>query len=58
MKKIVDINCPKCSEKQWSIMDKKYLELFGVCWSCDKKEWEKGNLPLEEFEKRERLALK
>lgn len=49
--------CPKCKEKQWSIMDKKYLEIYGHCWHCDKLEWQAGKLSLEEFEKRERIAL-
>ncbi len=52
-----DIICPRCNEKQWSIIDKKYNELFGHCWFCDKKSWESGWLPLQEFERREREAL-
>lgn len=52
------INCPECNEQQWSMMDKEYLKLFGHCWSCDKKLWEEGKLSLEEFEKREREALR
>ena len=54
---MVNMDCSICKEKQWSIMDKKYLELFGKCWSCDKKEWEAGRLSLEEFERRECEAL-
>lgn len=50
-------NCPKCSEAQWSIMDNKYLDLYGQCWSCDKRAWTSGEMTLEEFEKRERMAL-
>jgi hypothetical protein len=50
-------NCPKCSEAQWSIMDNKYLDLYGQCWSCDKRAWTSGEMTLEEFEKRERAAL-
>jgi hypothetical protein len=50
--------CLKCKEEQWSIMDKKYVELFGNCWSCDKKLWEEHELSLEEFERREDEALK
>lgn len=49
--------CPACSETQWSLVDKKYLALFGTCWAEDKKRWEDGELSLEEFEKREREAL-
>lgn len=50
--------CSKCkSSNQISPMDKKYLELFEVCWDCDKKAWVEGNLSLEEFEAREAQAL-
>lgn len=49
--------CPKCNEFQWSIMDKNYLVLFGICWSCDKEKWENGKLSLKIFEDREKLAL-
>jgi len=52
-----DINCPDCGEKQWSIQDKKYVELFSTGWCCDKKRWFNGELLLEELEKRERLSL-
>ena len=48
--------CPKCGEQQWSNMDKKYLELFGQCWSCDQKLWDEGKLTLKEFERREKEA--
>jgi len=48
--------CPKCTERQWSIADNRYLELFGQCWSCDKKEWQAGRLSLKDFEERERRA--
>jgi len=54
----IPIFCPKCEEQQWSIADKKYLKLFDICWSCDKKEWEAGRLSLEEFERREKLSVK
>ena len=50
--------CSKCGDYQYSVMDKKYLELFGQCWSCDKKLWQAGNLTIEEFEKREKEASK
>jgi len=50
------INCPECNQKQWSIMDKKYLALFNQCWSCDKLDWQNKKLSLEEFEEREREA--
>jgi hypothetical protein len=49
--------CPKCNCTQWSIQDKKYLELYGNCWGCDKEQWEQGKLTLEEFEKREVKSL-
>ena len=56
MAKFGEHTCPKCNEKQWSISDNNYLEQFGQCWGCDKKEWEAGRLSLEEFERRERIA--
>jgi hypothetical protein len=49
--------CPECNEKQWSIMDKNYLKIYGKCWYCDKELWERGFLSLEEFENREKKAL-
>lgn len=49
--------CEHCGEAQYSVSDKKYLELFGQCWSCDKKLWESGELSLEEFESRERKSV-
>lgn len=49
--------CAKCGGSQWSVADKKYLELVGQCWSCDKKSWEAGTLSLEEFERREKQAV-
>lgn len=45
--------CSSCGEKQWSIADNKYLKLFGTCWKEDKGRWERGELSLEEFERRE-----
>ena len=54
--KFGQLTCHACQEKQWSIADNRYLELFGQCWGCDKKRWENGELSLEEFEKRELLA--
>lgn len=50
--------CPVCAELQWSLSDQKYVELFGVCWSEDKRKWENGELSLEEFESRELRASK
>ena len=50
------MNC-KCGGHQGSKMDKKYLELYGVCWSCDKKRWKKGKLSLHQFEMKEQLVL-
>ena len=49
--------CPKCKKEQWSPLDRNYLKRYSHCWSCDKKEWEKGNLSLERFEERERRSL-
>lgn len=49
--------CGNCKEKQWSVMDKNYLALFGICWSCDKKNWESGVLSLGAFERKEKKAL-
>ncbi len=48
--------CKKCGFESWSIIDKRYAQLYG-CWSCDKEQWEQGKLSLEEFEKREKNAL-
>lgn len=48
--------CPDCGETQWSITDKRYLDLFGTCWAEDKLRWEQGMLSLEEFERREKKA--
>lgn len=49
--------CPHCHQELWSYQDKKYLELYGFCWSCDKKWWEDGHMTTEEFEERERKSL-
>lgn len=48
--------CPSCGEKQWSINDNRYLDLWGICWAEDRKKWEDGKLSLEEFEERELQA--
>lgn len=50
--------CHSCGETQWSIADRKYLELFGTCWGEDKVRWENGEISLEEFERRELEAAK
>ena len=50
--------CPDCKEKMWSPMDKSYLKLYGTCWECDQKRWQSEKLGLEEFERRENLAIK
>jgi hypothetical protein len=57
-KKIEYHICPDCSEKQWSIADRKYLEIYETCWACDKKRWKAGKLSLEEFEEREKQSVK
>lgn len=49
--------CPKCKAIQYSKMDKKYLELYGQCWACDREDWNFKKLSLKEFEKREAIAL-
>ena len=49
--------CPTCGYENWSQMDKKYAELYG-CWHCDKEKWLKKELTTEEFEQREKNALK
>lgn len=46
-----------CGEIQWSLMEKAYCILYGVCWSEDKEQWEKGKLDLAVFENREKQAL-
>jgi len=51
------LHCPECHEKQWSAYDRIYVALFGHCWTCDKKLWEKGRLTTELFEERENLTL-
>lgn len=50
------MNCPHCNERQWSVFDNIYLELFDTCWSCDNKKCMNGSLSLEEFEKKELQA--
>ena len=50
--------CPVCSKPPWSITDRNYLRIYGHCWSCDKRKWEKGKLSLKEFEERENRAWK
>ena len=50
--------CSKCNERQWSISNNRYLELFSQCWSCDKVAWQNKQLSLEEFERREVESLK
>jgi len=48
--------CPKCSQRQWSRTDEKYLLDNKQCWECDKIEWEADKLSLKEFERRELKA--
>lgn len=59
---IYPTQCPECSELQYSLFDKKYLELNkphgnNQCWGCDKTDWGQGVLSLHDFEKREELVL-
>ncbi len=49
--------CPDCKNPPYSPMDKSYLKLFKRCWTCDKNDWERGQLSLKEFEKQEQQAL-
>lgn len=58
MTKYAEHICPSCGERQWSIVDNRYLELFRTCWSEDRQRWQDGKLSLEEFEKRELQAAK
>jgi len=51
------MSCPKCNEDQYSLMDKKYVELFDVCWSCDNKRFQTKKLLLADFEIKEKHAL-
>jgi hypothetical protein len=52
------MTCKHCNGRQYSESDKKYLEIYGRCWSCDKRDWETGKLTLAEFENREANAVK
>ena len=52
------MTCEKCRNIQWSSNDISYLNLYGICWDCDKEKWENGELSLKEFEKREKEANK
>ncbi len=50
--------CDSCGETvEYSAMDRCYVILYGTCWDCDKKRWEKGELPTSEFEAKETKAL-
>ena len=49
--------CPKCNEQQYSVMDCNYLRLYRNCWSCDHKKWQKNELNIKEFERREKTAI-
>lgn len=52
-----EIICKKCGQKQWSLMDQKYAQLFPQCWSCDNAAFWAKELDLKVFEKRETEAL-
>ncbi len=52
-----EIICKKCGEKQYSIMDQKYAQLFPQCWSCDNAAFWAKELKKDIFEKRETEAL-
>lgn len=45
--------CPACGQTQYSRFDQLYLERHGSCWSCDRIKWMRGEMTLEEFERRE-----
>ena len=51
------MSCSKCKKQQYSSFDNKYLKLFGICWTCDTKRWDDGELSLEEFELKEKKAM-
>jgi len=53
---IPEINCTRCGEKQWSVADQKYVELFDLCWNCDRRRWHEGIITLHTFETREKQA--
>jgi hypothetical protein len=50
--------CGHSIKTQHSANDKKYLELFGVCWTCDRKLTQTGKMKVEDFERREQDAAK
>lgn len=50
------MTCEKCKTIQFSSNDISYLNLYSVCWDCDKANWEKGLMSTYEFEKREQRA--
>lgn len=58
MAKFGEHHCPDCGEKQWSIADNRYVELFKTCWGCDRKRWMAKELSTEEFERKEEQAVK
>lgn len=49
--------CRKCKQRPFAESDKRYLQLFNICWDCDKKYWEQGLMSTEEFERREKMSL-
>lgn len=49
--------CNECGNTvEYSLTDKYYVIIYGVCWECDKKHWNKNELSLAEFEAREEKA--
>jgi len=54
---VITVNCPDCDEIPNAPMAISYLKLFNRCWDCDKHDWERGQMPLKDFEKREQQAL-
>lgn len=58
MNNLLPNQCTICLDiVQFSLMDRKYVEHFRICWNCDKKNWDEGKLSLKEFEARETKAL-
>lgn len=52
-----EVYCSKWGERQYSLMDKNYLEIHGICWAEDKVLWEAKKMSTEEFEAKEMQAL-
>lgn len=40
-----EVNCPKCGEKQFALVDKLYAETYGKCIDCSTEEEVDKNSP-------------